>query len=308
MVGSLTSLDDDLLTAVLVLLKEDDSRHTWNGTARHVAIVHARRVCRGWATLINSGGFLLQWDDAIRTLKARDRREVLSSLAKAGLLPASAAQTAAGLLRDLRLQRLPEWHEPPGNAMCDSISGAKGEVRQTFDLADGEMEERCNLVLIKLGSTRLVASFTTQQELDDETGNRRGGFSLHVFTADPGFRQVLAMTTQDTSMPPNYNHIRRDGQPMVNHGRGAEPLRYVNSAALDALQAAAAAAGRDGLSAATLLATVCAPPRACTLARTSIRSARHSSLHSQLFQAPRLSSISTSRKASTTASCFLASS
>ena len=148
MVGSLTSLDDDLLTAVLVLLKEDDSRHTWNGTARHVAIVHARRVCRGWATLINSGGFLLQWDDAIRTLKARDRREVLSSLAKAGLLPASAAQTAAGLLRDLRLQRLPEWHEPPGNAMCDSISGAKGEVRQTFDLADGEMEERCNLVLI----------------------------------------------------------------------------------------------------------------------------------------------------------------
>ena len=269
----------------------------------------ARPTCvPGLGDADHSGGFLLQWDDAIRTLKARDRREVLSSLAKAGLLPASAAQTAAGLLRDLRLQRLPEWHEPPGNAMCDSISGAKGEVRQTFDLADGEMEERCNLVLIKLGSTRLVASFTTQQELDDETGNRRGGFSLHVFTADPGFCQVLAMTTQDTSMPPNYNHIRRDGQPMVNHGRGAEPLRYVNSAALDALQAAAAAAGRDGLSAATLLATVCAPPRACTLARTSIRSARHSSLHSQLFQAPRLSSISTSRKASTTASCFLASS
>ena len=207
MVGSLTSLDDDLLTAVLVLLKEDDSRHTWNGTARHVAIVHARRVCRGWATLINSGGFLLQWDDAIRTLKARDRREVLSSLAKAGLLPASAAQTAAGLLRDLRLQRLPEWHEPPGNAMCDSISGAKGEARQTFDLADGEMEERCNLVLIKLGSTLLVASFTTQQELDDETGNRRGGFSLHVFTADPGFRQVLAMTTQDTSMPLTKDNV-----------------------------------------------------------------------------------------------------
>ena len=251
---TINCLPDDQLTAVLVLLEEDGRARTTDQAA-HAAVAEARRVCCAWRALIDTAGFAMQWMDTQCRLSRRASRAVLETLGAAAALPRDSWRVA-DLIRDLRSSRVPRLDAPLEQEYRDPFVDGHGVAHYSrWDRV--KFAEDCLPIVMTLGGLLMVVSFTSQHEpfdVDSAGCDHRAGFSLHVWTGNPGFTRVLAVTTVDTeypvAAPPGVSHSLHAGSRMA-------PLRHVHQAGLDVVCAGAAVAGYGELPPATLLVAIC---------------------------------------------------